>query len=409
MKLPEAVAQEILGCYSKGADMLNSFHERLTHVQERAFHDPIKRNSFQTFKTSARTCILQKDNNSSTVAVNRDILASVLCHSAKYSQPIDWEVAFKYPLSPIPLSLSTADGKLRKTSKSKLLPKILKDARLSDPKEETVSDKSHSTFVVDLMAAIRTLSNIPETYEKLTWKLLETFPKGYNRIDIIADTYQENSIKQGERSSRGTGARTLIKSEQSKEEADTKVILHCHHAISNSEGSVILRSPSGDTDILVIAVGLIHSAEIVYIDYGNGKNRKGLWLNDITLSAQLKKALIGFHSFTGNDYASSFFRRGKSVCWNAMRKESKFIDCFSMLGEQWFVSEELMLAVEEYICFLYGYKERSVNMVRNKMFHQKYANNGKVVDLSLFCLLVNQFLSCIQKEPTLLQKSGSHR
>ena len=302
-------------------------------------------------------------------------------------------------------------------SKSKLLPKILNDARLSDPKEETVSDKSHSIFVVDLMAVIRTLSNIPETYEKLTWKLLETFPKGYNRIDIVADTYQENSIKQGERSSRGTGARILMKSEQSKvprdfnsflqsgenkvnlinlicsvivknrrralqqlrcaviffskendtvkigesvtsydqlksnqEEADTKVILHCHHAISNSEGSVIQRSPSGDTDILVIAVGLIHSAERVHIDYGNGKNRKGFWLNDITLSAQLKKALFGFHSFTGNDYASSFFRRGKSVCWNAMRKESKFVDCFSMLGEQWFVSEELMLAVEEYIC-----------------------------------------------------------
>ena len=45
-----------------------------------------------------------------------------------------------------------------------------------------------------------------------------------------------------------------------KEEADTKVILHCHDAlIENSNGSIILRSASGDTDILVLAVAHLYN------------------------------------------------------------------------------------------------------------------------------------------------------
>ena len=43
-----------------------------------------------------------------------------------------------------------------------------------------------------------------------------------------------------------------------QEEADTKVVLHAMRFLSeNKEESVCIRSPSGDTDILVIALGTI--------------------------------------------------------------------------------------------------------------------------------------------------------
>ena len=40
---------------------------------------------------------------------------------------------------------------------------------------------------------------IPENYEELTWKLLSSFPKEFQRVDIVGYTYRNVSIKAGER------------------------------------------------------------------------------------------------------------------------------------------------------------------------------------------------------------------
>ena len=80
-----------------------------------------------------------------------------------------------------------------------------------------------------------------------------------------------------------------LKSNQ--EEADTKVILHCLDALKEPETTVVLRSHSGDTDIMVLPVALIRSdCERLYIDYGNGKNRKAINLADIIMNENEKDA-----------------------------------------------------------------------------------------------------------------------
>ena len=78
---------------------------------------------------------------------------------------------------------------------------------------------------------------------------------------------------------------------------------------SHREEKVVLRNPSGDTGILVLAFGLIDEPDLekVFYDYGSGKNRKESWLKDFKLDQEYKKALVGFHAFTGNDYVSGFF------------------------------------------------------------------------------------------------------
>ena len=42
-----------------------------------------------------------------------------------------------------------------------------------------------------------------------------------------------------------------------QEEADTKVILHAHKILQGTASTVTIRSPSGDTDIVVLAVALL--------------------------------------------------------------------------------------------------------------------------------------------------------
>ena len=95
---------------------------------------------------------------------------------------------------------------------------LAKDVPLADPKaDELLKDvKKDSTFVVDLLAAIRTMTNLPETYEDFSWHFVGTSPKVFQRYDIVADTYRSNSIKGGERNERRSSQRVTIASTKSK-------------------------------------------------------------------------------------------------------------------------------------------------------------------------------------------------
>ena len=163
----------------------------------------------------------------------------------------------------------------------------------------------------------------------MVWHVIRQIPTGYNRVDIVTDTYRTVSIKLKERDGQGRSNRIiiinllkswttcdfkdflsndenksklitltfeyfvtkkaevlnnlqatkLVLSEEGKitvitlgrmfisvtlssdqEEIDTKVILHCHDALKgNSNGSIVLRSAAGNTDILVLAVAHLYN------------------------------------------------------------------------------------------------------------------------------------------------------
>lgn len=84
-----------------------------------------------------------------------------------------------------------------------------------------------------------------------------------------------------------------------QEEADTRLVLHAHHA-SAGHSSTTIRSP--DTDVFILL--LHHRPELstsVIFDTGTGNNRKLVDIGKVydELGSRLCKALIGFHAFTG--------------------------------------------------------------------------------------------------------------
>ena len=101
-----------------------------------------------------------------------------------------------------------------------------------------------------------------------------------------------------------------------------------------------IRSPSGDTDILIIALALIEEKDRVLFYSGNGDNRKKVWLNEVS-NADYHHTLIGFHAFTGNDYVSGFFRKAKLVCWKTMLANEQLINTFSLLGSDWNLADDI--------------------------------------------------------------------
>ena len=93
------------------------------------------------------------------------------------------------------------------------------------------------------------------------------------------------------------------------------------------EESIMVRSPSGDTYILTLFVAHDYRDTKGFIDNDTGKNRKIIEVTSSQLSAEEKKALIGVHAFSGNDYVSSRFRKGKSAFWKLALKNMNSCNC----------------------------------------------------------------------------------
>ena len=84
------------------------------------------------------------------------------------------------------------------TQKSKLSDVIYENSVVLEygdlpPKTDVIA------YLFDLMSLIRTQTRTPATYEELALQLFMAIPPGYKRIDTVADTYRDASIKDPER------------------------------------------------------------------------------------------------------------------------------------------------------------------------------------------------------------------
>lgn len=110
------------------------------------------------------------NNVSKTVEVNRNILGKLVVISSKSGKAINFSIALECHLCTVPLRIANADGSIRKTTKSKLLSKLVENVEVDiNYRRGNLPIKSSvSAFIVDLMAGIRQLNSIPETYHDLT-------------------------------------------------------------------------------------------------------------------------------------------------------------------------------------------------------------------------------------------------
>ena len=184
--LPDDIAVDILSIPTKGEQLANDFKDQRLKSTRKEFHTPITRNNYKLFKTATKTVVAKTSNAVKTIEVNRNILGKLLYISANNDKPIDFETALKYPLSPIPLSICNADGSKRGTVESKLKKLILRHALIDEVQEQT----NMNSYIIDMIACLRTMTEIPTTFEHLAWKLIKQIPTGYKRIDIVADTYR---------------------------------------------------------------------------------------------------------------------------------------------------------------------------------------------------------------------------
>lgn len=152
------------------------------------------------------------------------------------------------------------------------------------------------------------------------------------------------------------------------EEADTRLILHAAHASSQGSTTIIW---SPDTDVAIIALGTIaiDCNRTVWFATGTGNRRRLIDLSHMALhlGKDISSALIGLHALTGCDSVSSFYGRGKKVCFKvllAAQDSPEIISALKELGTEFHPNDQLLNHIEQFVCRLYGSNSNSVNDAR---------------------------------------------
>ena len=98
----------------------------------------------------------------------------------------------KHPLGPVPWSLSTGEGALRKTSKSALA----KELRKNVPVGESIQQPTAT--IIDGMSLIQKTRGDNRTFGDVTSSILSTVlneSRDSQQVDIVFDVYRQGSIK----------------------------------------------------------------------------------------------------------------------------------------------------------------------------------------------------------------------
>lgn len=121
----------------------------------------------------------------------------------------------------------------------------------------------------------------------------------------------------------------------------------------------------------------------VIIDNGSGKSRRLLDLSQCQLTEIQKQALLGIHAFSGNDYVSSFFRKGKKTWWKVVKDDENLLKVFAELGNEQHPSSVVLDGLQRSTCAVYNQRRcKEVNDARTTIFWNRF-HDGKVADLSV--------------------------
>jgi hypothetical protein len=139
-----------------------------------------------------------------------------------------------------------------------------------------------------------------------------------------------------------------------QEEADTKLVAHAVHIAQKGFDAVHVLSP--DTDVLVLLIAHFPKLPSQTILFTRGSSKRRIDIGKLfhVLGPRKAGSLIGFHAFSGCDQTGRFAGKGKTTCWNAFINAPQNIqDAFFNLGRDSDLSEEMLVYLENYVCFLY--------------------------------------------------------
>ena len=162
-------------------------------------------------------------------------------------------------------------------------------------------------------------------------------------------------------------------------EADTRLLLHAHHA-ARSYRTVLIMSPDSDVALIALPkISLFPEGTVVLFRTGKGSSSRTLNLTAIaeSMGHENSTGILGYQAFSGCDTTSAFCGKGKKRGIR-LALNHNFMSAFAKLGEGRVVTADVVQQLETFVCKLYGLNIHSVNDARYKLFCTKAPNERRL-------------------------------
>ena len=162
------------------------------------FHDTMKTNRLKTFSSMCKKKEVKSSGRAIILKTDRSLFGRIIVMAQARS--LVMKDILCHPLGPLPWALSTPEGLLRKTNKASLATLLQRNVTTAEQLPENCAS------VVDGMCLVQRVKGDQATFGDIAATVLSmALNEGgkSNRIDVVFDTYRENSIKNSERSLRG--------------------------------------------------------------------------------------------------------------------------------------------------------------------------------------------------------------
>ena len=163
------------------------------------------------------------------------------------------------------------------------------------------------------------------------------------------------------------------------EEADTLIAFHVGRV---ERGTVVVRS--SDTDVVVVLTALAARKPdlSIIMDYGTDNTRRFIDISNIATELEKQQpglcdALTGFHSLTGCDFTSSFYRKGKKKPFEILQSDddNQYLGAIQSLNSP----DADYQSITAYVCRIYGAKRcQDIDEARYDSF-MKMTGGNKVL------------------------------
>ena len=145
------------------------------------------------------------------------------------------------------------------------------------------------------------------------------------------------------------------------EEADTRVILHCLHA----ESQTIVVS-ARDTDVFVLLVAHFHKFDCSYLWMKAGTSKKQKYVpvhtvcSELSFTQSVSLALLPFHALTGCDTVSFLAGHSKKTAWKVFKEQHHLLVGLGN-GE---LNDDKIKSAEKFVCRIYASEEDDIDKAR---------------------------------------------
>eukprot|EP00794_Sanderia_malayensis_P021335 gene21335-23410_t len=141
-----------------------------------------------------------------------------------------------------------------------------------------------------------------------------------------------------------------------QEETDSRVIFYCFYAREQGYRHVRVKSPyTGNFFICLHFARMLDGIEIIF-DTGRGNKKQLINITELAnrYTQEYCTSLMSLHAFTRCDITNVFKGIGEVKPIKILQRMPRYQSGLAWLGKEWQVTDDLLSALEEFTCTMYG-------------------------------------------------------